>query len=361
MAAPGRPASMTAELLTRVSDAAFTRTGARPSLPDVRLLGERAAIAGLHRNGPWSCGGSFRTFRTGDGWMGLSLTRPSDLELVPALIGDDAADGWPSVLAWASSVPTAEAAGRARLLGLPCAELRASERAGVLVRPGASRQVRERPMVLDLTALWAGPLCAHLLGLTGAIVVKVESIHRPDGARFGPPDFFELMHHGHRMVSLDPASPSGREQLLRLASNADLVLESSRARALRQWGLVAEELVAAGTSWLSITAQGRSSDAVGFGDDVAVGAGLHVADAAEILPCSDALADPLAGVAAAAAATENLLQDRTALIDVSMHDVAAEAVAGSADPHAVTLTAGEWWVEAAAGNFKVQPPSRSPR
>jgi len=30
-------------------------------------------------------------------------------------------------------------------------------------------------VVVDLSALWAGPLCANVLGLAGARVIKVES------------------------------------------------------------------------------------------------------------------------------------------------------------------------------------------
>jgi hypothetical protein len=41
---------------------------------------------------------------------------------------------------------------------------------------------------------------------------------------------------------------------------------------------------------------------VGFGDDVAASAGLVVADGGDLLPVGDALADPLAGTAAAVAA-----------------------------------------------------------
>ncbi|WP_460794402.1 hypothetical protein [Nocardioides pacificus] len=53
-----------------------------------------------------------------------------------------------------------------------------------------------------------------------------------------------------------------------------------------------EEVVAAGTSWLSITARGRASDAIGFGDDVAACAGLVVRDGDDLLPVGDASARP---------------------------------------------------------------------
>ena len=52
---------------------------------------------------------------------------------------------------------------------------------------GMRHELAAPPRIVDLSALWAGPLCAHLLQLAGASVVKLESTRRPDGARFGAP------------------------------------------------------------------------------------------------------------------------------------------------------------------------------
>lgn len=125
--------------------------------------------------------------------------------------------------------------------------------------------------MVDFSALWAGPLCAHLLGLAGADVIKVETPDRPDGARRGHPGFYRLLHAGHRSVVLDPATPRGRDALAALVASAGIVIEASRPRALGRWGLDPAKTPA---TWISITAAGRSSDRVGFGDDVAAGAGL---------------------------------------------------------------------------------------
>ncbi|MGH8940506.1 MAG: CoA transferase, partial [Actinomycetes bacterium] len=215
---------------------------------------------------------------------------------------------------------------------------------------------REHPLVVDLTSLWAGPLCAHLLGRLGARVVKVESTTRPDGARLGPPAFFELLHAGHEAVRLDFASQ--RDQLRDLVASADLVLEASRPRAPRQLGLDAADIVAGGACGVSITARGRDSDAVGFGDDVAAAAGLVVRDRDDVLPAGDALADPLAGVAAAVAAQEALAGEEAQLIDVSMLHVAAEAAGGEGPEHQVVRRGDEWLVEYAGGAIPVASPRR---
>jgi hypothetical protein len=324
------------------------------------LLGERAAYAGFTRRGPWSCGGAFRVLPTADGHLGLSLARPGDLELLPALVEGEVDDPWASVGAWAAHTPTEEAADRVALLSLPgCAvpDPHRGSRPGVMTTVlGHRRRTRARPLVVDMTSLWAGPLCAHLLGLRGARVVKVESRRRPDGARRGPAGFFRLLHDGHEQIVLDLATETDR--LRQLIRDADLVIESSRPRALRHLGILAEHAVAAGTSWLSVTARGRQENAVGFGDDVAAGAGLTVEDGDELLPVGDAIADPLTGVTAAVAATAALSSTEARLIDVSMLHVAAETVGeGPTLPrHQVLRRRGAWWVEYDGGCVRIEEP-----
>lgn len=349
MLAPGDPAGFVRDRLAALGE----------EIPG--LLGERAAYAGLARRGPWSCGGAFRVLPAQDGWVGLSLPRPSDVELVPALVeGPVGDDPWAAAADWLAGVGAVEAEERLHLLGLAGGAVRDSlaasaERPGVVIEALGSRDVTERPLVVDLTSLWAGPLCAHLLGRRGARVVKIEARTRPDGARRGSPDLFALLHDGHAQVELDLRAD--RHQLLDLITEADLVLEASRPRALRQLGIVAEEVVTAGTSWLSITARGRDSETIGFGDDVAACAGLVRYDGGEVLPVGDALADPLAGVAAAVAAADALASAEARLVDVSMLHVAA-GVGGPVSPHSVQHRDASWWVEDAIGTHRVEEPRR---
>lgn len=325
------------------------------SLPGVEVLGERAAAAGFTRNAPWSAGGAFRALRARGGWLGISLARPSDRDLVPALIEAEASDEeWTAIARWITGQYVGDAAGRAELLGLPAAVIEPTPprptRPGVVSTMGGSRRRRGGvPLVVDLSALWAGPLCAHLLGLGGARVIKVESAARPDGARFGPPQFFDLLHAGHESVELDfHADLPLLTDLLRVA---DVVIESSRPRALRQLGIDAEQYIADGAVWVSITAYGRDdahASRVGFGDDVAAGAGLVVIGDGIPWPLGDALADPLAGVTAAAAASVALTGASGCLLDVSMHDVAVAAAQPVAEPIARILHTSDGWLVSVA-------------
>ncbi len=326
-----------------------------PQPPGPALLSERAAANGWSRNGPASVGGAFRLLPTADAhWIGLNLARPSDRSLVPALVEHalaDHEDPWPAVKAWAGRTRADAAGERARLLGLPSAvpprpgtrdpQLRyrsptEASRPVHAVRLGNKAVRPRRPLVVDLSALWAGPLCAHLLGLAGMRVVKVESTTRPDGMRRGNRYFYDLLHAGHESVALDFRTTRGRDALRALITAADVVIEASRPRALAQLGIDPSEIAARrdGLTWLSITAYGRTgpwANLPGFGDDVAAAAGLLAWENGEPLPCADAIADPLTGVLAATAAAASVRSGGGFLLDVAMRDVCVAAAAVPAD------------------------------
>ncbi|MFH8927930.1 CaiB/BaiF CoA transferase family protein [Streptomyces pristinaespiralis] len=105
--------------------------------------------------------------------------------------------------------------------------------------------------VLDLATLFAGPLCATMLGDFGAEVVKVEHPTRPDPSRgHGPARngvglWWKVLGRNKRNVTLDLSAPGGRETLLRLAATADVVVENFRPGTLERWGLGWDELSAA--------------------------------------------------------------------------------------------------------------------
>ncbi|MCW0233211.1 MAG: CoA transferase, partial [Ferrovibrio sp.] len=194
---------------------------------------------------------------------------------------------------------------------------------------GRGEAAGRRPRVVDLSSLWAGPLCTHLLQRCGADVIKVESLHRPDGARGGAAAFFDLMHAGKRCAAFDFRSAAGRAQLLALLQSADIVVEASRPRALRQLGIDADALIAANPqlTWISLTGHGRAEPQaqwIAYGDDAGVAAGLS----AELqratgrwLICGDAIADPMAGLHAAFAAWAGWRRGGAGLIDLALVDV----------------------------------------
>lgn len=135
---------------------------------DVIIAG-RAGLLGHTPHGRVSAGGATQLMRSRDGWCALTLSRPDDVEAVPALIEADAVDAgdvWPSVQRWVSGRDSAEVTERARLLGLPVAALGETPAEEPRVYPfGAATIPREpsRLLVADLSAMWAGPLCGQLL------------------------------------------------------------------------------------------------------------------------------------------------------------------------------------------------------
>jgi crotonobetainyl-CoA:carnitine CoA-transferase CaiB-like acyl-CoA transferase len=177
---------------------------------------------------------------------------------------------------------------------------------------------------VDLLALWAGPLCARLLGLAGARVVKVESTTRPDGARFGSPGLYRWLHGGHESLVTDFVPGGGGPAAI--IAEADIVIEASRPRALRRLGVYAERFLAArpGRVWLSITGYGRDDDRIAFGDDAAVAGGLagRDGDGAPVF-LGDAIADPVTGIFAAQAVARSLADGGGELLGVSMAACAA--------------------------------------
>ncbi|MFI0407987.1 CoA transferase [Actinomadura sp. 3N508] len=345
---PGRAATRARALAARIAEL----TGGAVRVDGAALLAERAAFTGATRQGPVSAGVGCRLLRTADGWAAVSCVRPDDPMLLGALIGTEVPDDdglWPPVEAWLRAHTGAELAERATLLGLAAGPVASGGPVAPVQMPlpGEGRSV-EGLLVVDFSALWAGPLCAHLLGLAGARVVKVETPSRPDGARRGHPGFYRLLHAGHRSVVLDPGERSGRHALRALVEKADIVIEASRPRALAGFGLDAHASAAAGTTWISITAAGRAADRVGFGDDVAAGAGLVAREPSGVpLFCGDAIADPLTGLTAAARA---LAPPPGVPHDISMTAVAAATLdPGPPSPSVAARRQGEGWVVDASG------------
>lgn len=318
--------------------------------PAYCLLGERAAIAGYQRCGRVSAGGACRLLDTADGCIALNLARDDDWQLVPAWLEQPAAD-WEAIAEILSRRDRASLVQRARLLGLAMASEEAPRQrrhwyeSSRLAASAAPRIRREAPLVIDLCALWAGPLAGQLLLQAGARVIKVESVTRLDGARSGPPAFYDLMNAGKESVVVDFRSDDDRARLQALLLKADIVLESARPRGLEQLGIRAADIVASrpGMSWVSITGYGRQPpmrDWIAYGDDAGVAAGLGWLlhrDSAQRVFCADAVADPLAGLHAALLAWASWLEGGGRLLDISLQGVAAY---GASLQHAAHGAAG---------------------
>lgn len=293
------------------------------------LLAGRATMLGLAPRGHVSAGGATHLMPTRDGWCALTLSRPDDVDAVPALLQSDAVgdDPWPAVHRWAADNDTTDVTERARLLGLPVAALGETPAGPPRRYPFGAATTPRSPaglLVADLSSMWAGPLCGQLMAQAGATVVKVESAARPDGARSGPAAFFDWMNAGKLSYVVDFDQPAVLKALL---SAADIVIESSRPAALARRGLGPTDVAPRdGRVWLRITGHGTDGERgnwVAFGDDAAVSGCLIGGSVASPVFCGDAIADPLTGLQAAVTVAESLRNGGGELIEMSMAAVAA--------------------------------------
>jgi alpha-methylacyl-CoA racemase len=83
--------------------------------------------------------------------------------------------------------------------------------------------------VLDLSRLLPGGYCTQLLQAQGATVTKVEpKAGDPIRALPGGSAYFDALHHGKQVVTLDLRSPSGRQDFLARVVDSDVLVEGFR-------------------------------------------------------------------------------------------------------------------------------------
>lgn len=319
-------ARLTAELGRRVDVAALGATDRRGQLK-------------LHAPGRFSANRACGLIRAADGWIAVNLARDEDRELIPAWLGsapDD--DAWTALAREARRRTAAELIEGAILLGLPAGrvgEAQADSLAAPTLRMDApARARRAAPLrVVDVSALWAGPLCGAVLAAMGANVTKVESIGRPDPTRVSMPDFFRRLNGRKAELRLDFANVADRDRLRDAFVAADVVITSARPRAFAGLGIEPGDVFAANPSlvWVAITGYGWTGKAgrrVGFGDDTAAAGGL-VRWTAKGEPrfAGDALSDPVTGLAAAMGALQGVAAGGGVLVDAAMARCAAAAAA----------------------------------
>jgi crotonobetainyl-CoA:carnitine CoA-transferase CaiB-like acyl-CoA transferase len=126
--------------------------------------------------------------------------------------------------------------------------------------------------VLDLTQVWAGPLCVQQLADFGAEVIKIDSRSRGAEAMAaaarrrggqengnGALKYASMLRNRHPLT-LDLGHPAGRDLLKQLAAKSDVLVENYSARVMSGWGIGPRDLAAINPRliYLSLAPSGHS-------------------------------------------------------------------------------------------------------
>ena len=201
--------------------------------------------------------------------------------------------------------------------------------------------------ILDITTVLMGPYATQILGDLGADVVKIEPPGGDSVRGIGPgrhPDMGGIFLHANRSkrsVVLDLKQPAGREALLRLAADADVLVYNVRPQAMARLGLDYAAVAAANPKILYVGVygygQGGPYAAKPAYDDLIQGAvgipALSVRAGADVPRYApSAIADRIVGMAAANAVSAGLFhRERTGegqSIEVPMFETMAQFVLG---------------------------------
>lgn len=98
--------------------------------------------------------------------------------------------------------------------------------------------------VLDISRVVAGPYCTMLLGDLGAEIIKVEMPVKGDETRaWGPPfvegesTYYLSINRNKKSITVDMKSEKGREILLKLAAECDVIIENFLPGTTKRLGL----------------------------------------------------------------------------------------------------------------------------
>jgi CoA:oxalate CoA-transferase len=133
-------------------------------------------------------------------------------------------------------------------------------------QPPTGARALDGVRVLELTHAWAGPYAGMMLADMGADVVKIERPDQDPEARGGYPYIgtesvpFILLHRNKKSVTIDLKSERGRNILLRMVTDADVLIENFRPGTLERLGLGYERLSVANPRIILASISGFGGD-----------------------------------------------------------------------------------------------------
>ena len=197
--------------------------------------------------------------------------------------------------------------------------------------------------VLELAQIMAGPTCGMMLADMGADVVKVEKIPGGDDARSyreplvnGVSAPFMMLNRNKRGIAVNLKHPQGREILLRLVANADVLTENYRRGTLEKLGLGYDVLARAnpGLIYCAVSGYGRDGPladkggfdliAQGFSGLMSITGEPHREPVKTGNPVADINAGMLAVAGIAAAYAHKLRTGQGQIVDTSLLEAALQ-------------------------------------
>ena len=197
--------------------------------------------------------------------------------------------------------------------------------------------------VLDLSAMWAGPMATGLLQSVGVTVLKLEPEFRPDGFR-SDPALFEALNAGKQIVRLDLRQQADRDELIRLAGECDVVFDTFSPRVMPNFGFDGQ---LSGATRVAMPAFGPGPERnwVAYGTGVHAVSGLGDLGDGSFAPAAVSYPDPLGGLTAAlgisAALAGRCLGHPVGRIDTSLSAAVQPLLSRRPDPHLLTRSAQE--------------------
>jgi formyl-CoA transferase len=97
--------------------------------------------------------------------------------------------------------------------------------------------------VIDLTRVLGGPYCTQILGDHGAEIIKLEPPAGDETRDWSPTTpkegsaYFNGANRNKRSIGLDLTKPRGREVLMTLLKDADVLIENFKPGTLDKWGI----------------------------------------------------------------------------------------------------------------------------
>jgi crotonobetainyl-CoA:carnitine CoA-transferase CaiB-like acyl-CoA transferase len=96
--------------------------------------------------------------------------------------------------------------------------------------------------VIDLTRVLGGPYCTQILGDHGAEIIKLEPPAGDETREWAPRTkdgsaYYNGANRNKRSIGLDLTKPRGREVLMTLLKDADVLIENFKPGTLDKWGI----------------------------------------------------------------------------------------------------------------------------